>query len=219
MSFVFCKGVESTYSPVCRGIAVGAAVALLLLPLAASGAEPTYQDRLEEQAQIRQLASKVEAMGTLNGFADFMIPTAFIESRFNPEAGSSAKNNAARGWFGMRPVSAFNWRNDLEWLAGEHPNLLKDPKWAVATAADYAARLIKYNTDPGQRVYFRDLRRGWALPKRTRAGYRASGGANLRQFEEAIEKTGTPPIAGRRVFLGNYPGIRAILDQLGAKWP
>jgi hypothetical protein len=177
--------------------------------------------RRGDQREICDLGREVEALGVLPGFAAFLIPTAFIESRFNPNAGSSGANNKARGWYGLRPQSAFNFRNDLTQLQSQ-PNLLKDPRWATAMAADYARRLIVFNTKKSRRdqLTWKDIRRGWALPKLTDPSRRGDRPGNLTQFRNAIKATGTDPaLADARVLLGDWPGTRAVLEHLGVKAP
>lgn len=173
------------------------------------------------QRELCELGQQVEALGVLPGFAAFLIPVSFIESRFNPDAGSSALNNAARGSLGLRPDSAFNFRNGLTALQGQ-PNLLKDPRWAVAMAADYTRRLLRFNVEPSRRdqVTWTDIRRGWALPKLADPARSGSRPGNRAQFLEAIEKTGTSPaLADARVELGDWPGVQAVLNTLGAPSP
>lgn len=200
----------------------------LLLPvlLAGGGAGDVFRGpcgdksslRKADQAEICELGRRVEALGVLPGFAPYLIPVAFIESRFNPLAGSHARDNAARGWFGLRPESAFNFRNGMTHLQSQ-PNLLKDPRWAVAMAADYTRRLIQFNVPEHLRdqVTWADIRRGWALPKLANPQRRGERPGNRRQFLEAIAKTGTDPaLADARVQLGQWPGVRVVLDELGA---
>jgi len=167
---------------------------------------PKYANRQQEQAQIFQMGRRIEAMGILPGFAYFLIPCAFIESRFNPAAQNGTSPNAARGWFGMRPESAFNWKNGLTHLATQQPNLLKNKAWAVAMAADYTYRLIRYNTRPGQKVTWKDIRRGWGIPSRTGKATSAQIASNAKQFANACEKTGmSTNLMSKRVTLGNWP--------------
>lgn len=171
--------------------------------------------RPEQQDQLWYLSKQVEALGVLPGFAEFTQASAWIESRFNPDAQAGPGQNAARGILQLRPRSAFNWRNDLEHLQSQ-PQLLFDMRWNVAMAADYCRRLIQYNTDPGQEVTFWDLRRGWKLPKYTRFPYRATMLANLQQFLGGIRAVGgDEKLVDRRAVLGNWPGTQEVMEALG----
>ncbi len=175
--------------------------------------------RPAEQDELWRLSKQVEAMGILPGWAEFTQPSAWIESRFNPEAGSSKINNAARGWLGERPESMFNWKNDLTHLQ-QQPNLLKNRKWAVSMAADYAYRIMRDMTASGQVITMADLRRGWGYPNRIHQKHRAGGAANLNQFREAIEEVGANPnLPNKQITIGSWPGVQAILEQLGAPAP
>ncbi len=173
------------------------------------------------KAQVRQLGERVEALGVLPGFADFLVASAFIESRFNPNAGSDEVNNAARGWFGMRPRSAFNFKNGLTALATSHPNLIKDPAWAVATAADYARRILPF-ADPGQVVTGEDLRRGWKFPGNIADSKVSDAGKakSRKQFQSAATRTGVPlSMLTRPMVLGDWPGIVPLVESLGGSLP
>lgn len=213
-------------------IAIGVGVGMLLLSGSAKG-EPVaklpqlpegvsvedvptgHGDRRSEQELIWSLGRKVEAMGILPGFAEYLLSTAYVESQFNPEAGSDAVDNAARGWFGMRPESAFNWKNGLTHLQ-DQPNLLKDPRWAVAAAADYAKRMFPYLA-PGQEMDFMALRRGWSWA--SKVSDRTSSWAQQKEgkYEDALTKVGLPTdLVHKRIPLGDYPGINAILEELDA---
>lgn len=195
----------------------GAAVAM---PSESPTTRPRGSDlRPTEQDELWRLSRQVEAMGVLPGWAEFTQPSAWIESRFNPEAGSSKINNAARGWLGGRPESMFNWKNDLTHLQNQ-PNLLKNRKWAVAMAADYAYRIMRDHTASGQTITMADLRRGFSLPYRIHQKHRAGGAANLAQFREAIEAVGANPnLPNKQITIGNWPGVQAVLNQLGAPSP
>lgn len=195
-------------------VAIAGLAVLALRKKPSSGYELTQ----DWEVEIDALASELESRGILPGFSRFLIPSAWIESRGNPQAGSSARNNAARGWFGMRPQSAFNWRNNLEHLASSDPNLLKDPRWAVATAADYVRRLIQFNSGEGQVVRWADIRRGWKYPWMTNIYKvdREQIDRNLKQFERGIHNTTQDyAISDEIVELGDWPGIDAVLGWLG----
>ncbi len=175
-------------------------------------------DRAAEKTRVRELGARVESLGLLPGFADFLVATAKIESQFNPRAGSSARNNAARGWFGMRPASAFNSKNGLSKLRRGDPNLIKSRPWAVALAADYTRRVIPF-ADPGQTVTYEDLRRSWKFPKLI-ADSEKTGSGNRAQFLSAAKRTGVPiTMLTRPVVLGDWPGILPLVESLGGELP
>lgn len=170
-------------------------------------------NRAQEKQYIWALGKRVESMGALPGFAEFLLPVAHIESRFNPTAQNNPSANAARGWFGMRPESAFNWKNKLGKLATSQPNLLKNRAWAVAAAADYTRRLMAYR-EKGQRVTWRAIRRGWAYPKNV--ANVGGGTKNWNQFRNAIEATGVPlSMADQTVVVGNLPHLTELAKALG----
>jgi hypothetical protein len=176
---------------------------------------------LSAKAQrVYDYAKHVEDLGIWTpGFAEFAVATSYIESRHNPNAmnKSSAFENAARGLYQLRPKSAFNWRNGLEHLQSQQ-DLLFDPAWATATAADYARRLATYYASEGQTVTWGDLRRGWKYPKLTASQYRTQEPANRKQFLDAIEKTTQrPELVDEPAMLGNWPGVLDLQEYLAAQ--
>ncbi len=206
------------------GLGGAAGLGILSLGIYAAtrpGKEPL--DRKAEKAKVRELGERVEALGILPGFADFLVATARIESRFNPDAGSSAgfPNNSARGYFGHRPGSAMNAKNGLSKLRKSHPNLLKNREWSVALAADYARRVIP-RADPGQVIEFQDLRRAWKFPGNIADSAVTDAGTarSRRQFLNAATKTGVPlSMLTRTVELGDWPGILPLVEALGGAMP
>lgn len=114
--------------------------------------------RRDKAREIWDLASVLERISGWHGLGDFLVATAYTESRGNPKAGSSAQSNAARGWFGIRPSTAQNAAVDVD------PNVLKRKRWAVAIAADIAERLGRKYSASAQRVDWLAIRRGWAAP-------------------------------------------------------
>ncbi len=200
---------------------VAAATAVALGTYAAT--RPSSTAPGSEKGKVRALGERVEALGILPGFADFLVATAFIESRFNPSAGSSAPHpsNAARGWFGHRPGSAMNSKNGLTELRRTHPNLLKNRAWAVALAADYVRRVLPF-ADPGQVVTAEDLRRAWKFPKNIADSAVSDAGQakSRRQFSNAAKKTGVPvSMLSRPVELGDWPGVLPLVEALGGAMP
>lgn len=111
-------------------------------------------------SQIRSIAAPLEQFAHWPNLGNYLAAISYIESRGNPKAGSSAYDNAARGWFGMRPESAKTAKYGFS-----DPNILKDPVHAVVFAADYAKRLIPFAAE-GQMIDWLAIRRGWAYPSK-----------------------------------------------------
>jgi hypothetical protein len=175
----------------------------------------TFTSAQEEKQMMWDLAHKVEAFGALPGFAEFLLPCGYIESRFHPGAQNGNDPNAARGWFGMRPRSAFNSKSGLKSYATSRPNLLKNRAWAVATAADYTRRLVPYGYS-GQVVTWRAIRRGWKFPSKVPDDSSDWSQRNWNQFRNAINKTGVPmSMADQRVVVGNLPKLATLAKALG----
>ncbi len=201
-------------------IAWGSAVAAGLVALGAFAlvsASPGKLDRKSEKAKVRELGERVEAMGILPGFADFLVAVAFIESRFNPEA---AGKSGEFGWFQLLPGSAFNSKNGLGGLSkARKVELLKSRPWAVASAADFARRLIPFAA-PAQVVTFYNLRHGWKRPRLIAETESTGAAKNALQLTNAAIKTGVPVEALDRVVeLGDWPGIVELAAALGGEAP
>ena len=111
---------------------------------------------------LRELAMPLEYELGWWGLGDFLAAAAWTESHGNPKAGSSGMNNKARGLLGGRPNSMF--RGKYKHFAQSNPNLLKDPRWAIATTAAYLDSLRDY-AFPGQTIDWLALRRGMAFPR------------------------------------------------------
>lgn len=156
--------------------------------------------------RIREIATPLAKKLNMPGLPEFLIATAWIESRGNPYAGSDAGNDA-RGWFGMRPKSARV--SDI----GLSPDALKDEELAVALAAWYIERLRPYAAS-GQEIDWIALRRGWAYPHLVddvnNPGYKA-------QFDKGLAAASQPTsFMNKRAFLKDYswPGIEQVLDTV-----
>ena len=159
-------------------------------------------------AQIRALAKPVERITNLKGLGDFLAGVAWIESRGNPDAGTDALNNKARGALGMRPKSAKTS------ALGMSPNALKDLPTAVALATWYINRCIPW-ADPGQKIDWLSLRRCWGVPSDVdevdHPGYKA-------QFARGLACAGVAPgFMFKKAIRWNYkwPGIDAVLAAVG----
>ena len=175
----------------------------------------TFTSTEEEREMMWDLARRVEAFGALPGFAEFLLPSAQIESRFHPGAQNGNDSNAARGWFGMRPRTAFNSKSGLKSYATSRPNLLKNRAWAVATAADLTRRLVPYGYS-GQVVTWRAIRRGWYNHTKVPDDSSNWSQGNWNQFRNAINKTGVPmSMADQRVVVGNLPKLATLAKALG----
>ena len=174
------------------------------------------------QEEIRALAQILEDNLGWIDFGDFLVAKAWTESRGVARTGSSGQNNKARGWFGLRPKSAF--AHDLKYLATEYPNLLKDKRWAVAMAAWYAKRLRPFAFD-GQTIDWLALARGWAYPSRVGDVNETKQRSKdtRRRFEYAVAKAGRDPdlFMYERAFRPgwSWPGIGPVLKMLGAEAP
>lgn len=114
--------------------------------------------------RIREIAAPLAAYtGQGRDLVDFLVTTAFTESRGNSRVGTDVDNNAARGWFGLRPATALAY--ELEPLLERgRVDLLKNERWAVALATWLVWRLRKYG-DPKQVVDWLAIRRGFAFPR------------------------------------------------------
>jgi hypothetical protein len=171
----------------------------------------------EKARRVYDFARHVEDLGIWTpGFAEFAVTTSQIESGHTPNAMNkgSAFENAARGLYQIRPESAFSWRNGLEHLQNQQ-ELLFDPAWSTAIAADYAKRLVDVYAKPGQTVTWADLRRGWKYPKLVSSDYRATETANRNQFLAAIDKTTQRrSLADEPAMLGDWPGVLELQAYL-----
>lgn len=121
-----------------------------------------WSDKYAPQ-RIRDLCEPLIYEMNWDGLDTFLVAKAWVESRGNPNAcfDDCKKQNAARGWFGMRPSSALVY--ELEVLRPEYNNVIFNERWAVALAVWYAYRLRNY-ADSGQVIDWLALARGWAFP-------------------------------------------------------
>ena len=175
---------------------------------------------------LRQLAMPLEYELGWWGLGDFLAAAAWTESHGNPKAGPSTFDNKARGLLGGRPKSMF--RGKYAPLARTNPNLLKNPRWAIATNAAYLNSLRDY-AFPGQAIDWLALRRGMALPRLVSdvneeakvKGY-APGerSEDVRErFQKGIEKAALrDSFAYEEAFPPGYQwlGLERALDLLGA---
>ena len=158
--------------------------------------------------RIRQLAAPIERMANWPGLGNYLAAISYTESRGNPRAGSDAQNNAARGWFGIRPKSG-----KLDKL-GLGVEALKDERTAVALAAWYAERCQKYAYD-GQVMDWLSVRRCWGFPKDV-PKVNHPGYSN--QLSVGLSKVGLPSnFMYRPAFPPGFrwPGIDAVLAAVG----
>jgi hypothetical protein len=161
--------------------------------------------------RIRALAAPIERIAAWPGLGDFLVATAWRESRGN----SSAQNaSGAKGWFQL-----FGWTARTDDIGVPASVLRTDEPLQVALAAWYAFRLRPF-AYYGQIVDWAALSRGWAYPtlvddvnleqQRSRD--------NLRRFEEAVEHAGLPEDFVHFTAFGpmfTWPGIDAVLRAVG----
>lgn len=130
----------------------------------ASPAPTDGAKRRANYAACKAYGDRLESLGYFSdGFGEYLRVVCYTEARGNPNAGSDAYSNAARGPFGLRPQSAWDAKSYTD-LSADQIKSLKSLPWAVAQAAAYANRLYSY-TDPGQTMTALALRRGWAFPR------------------------------------------------------
>lgn len=182
----------------------------------ASAADPPPDRRVtgdwvdsDAPRRIRAIARPIEQAANWPGLGDYLAGIAYTESRGNAQAGKDS-GNAARGWFGIRPVSGRV--GDLG-LSGD---ALKNERYAVALAAWYAHRLRPYASS-GQSIDWLAIRRGWAYPHLVdnvdHPGF-------LSQLQRGLSNAGSDPsLAHRRAFPPGYqwPGIDTVLALVGAR--
>jgi len=115
--------------------------------------------------RIREYAAAIEAHTGWVGLGDYLAATAYTESRGDRDAvGDSGRS---WGWFQVRPAAKC-----MQWLGLEGPELLGDEALQVVVAACHAYRLGTVYDAPGQRVQWRDVRRGWKYPEWVDQAYR-----------------------------------------------
>lgn len=157
--------------------------------------------------RIRAYAERVEQIADWPGLSTYLVAVAYIESRGNSSAGGD-DGNVARGWFGIRPVSSR--AADL----GLNPALaLKDEAQSVALAAWYAHRM-RAEANPGQRMDWLAVRRGWGRPKDVRDTDNPGYWQNLAM---GLKAAGVPAnFMLEPAFSSSYrwPGIEAVLQAV-----
>jgi hypothetical protein len=139
-------------------------------------------------AEIRSLALTLENNAHWPNLGNFLAATAWTESRGNEQAGSSANNNDARGWFGLRPASAMTQSYGFA-----DPNILKRGEYAVVFAADYIDRLRKYKS-AYQTIDWLAIRRGFAYPDLVDDVYENDDRSRdvHARFSEGVKNVGLP---------------------------
>ena len=163
--------------------------------------------------RIREYAAPIEAAAGWEGLGDFLVALAFTESRGNPRA--LGDGGTSGGWFqmkrGARCVDAMGLTaRELSEASEELQVLL---------AACHAHRLGTVWQSPGQRVEWRDVRRGWAFPKWVKSSYRGSSDTrkNRRHFDKGIRAAGlNASFATRRTFPSGFdwPGLSDLLAMM-----
>lgn len=130
--------------------------------------------------RIHAIARPIELAMNWPGLGTYLAAISWIESRGNPKAGTTAADNRARGWFGMRPASA-----RIEEL-GLPRSALQSERESVALAAWYAYRCIKYGY-PGQQLTWLAVRRCWNRPQDTD---NVGSDISIANLTEGLDRTG-----------------------------
>lgn len=189
--------------------------------------------------RIRELAGPVEEVTGWSGIVDFLLAVAAGESAGNQTACAGLRGatlsdhcpgNNARGWFGMRPSSAY--AHEYKPLRDTAPDLIRSSApWSVATAIWYAYRMRNYGRT-GHTIDWLAVRRGWALPRLVAdvdetadvKGY-APGERSAdvrRRMERALRVADLPEtFMWQRAFPPGFiwPGFAQILELVGATYP
>ena len=153
---------------------------------------------------IGDVAARLGAAGSdATWWRDFLLVTAYLESRGNPLACNDSEgpctdvSNNARGLFGLRPNSVLvgEMASRAEYPAG----LLYEPRWSVAGAVGYLARVA---SNPAYRgaltgVDMYAARRAWAYPSIfDDVGLSNSRSAAIQSYlPQTAEKLGIRPAA------------------------
>jgi hypothetical protein len=209
---------------IAAGIAGGAYVLTRPSPVPTKHRPPPPEPFTKEWAQeIRSIAAPIESQTGWNDLGNFLVGVARGESGGKASACNVTEHgycapNSARGWFQLRPKSAFAYQ--LSHLQSQ-PELLFDKRWAVAMAAWYGFRLRKH-AGAGQTLNWLALRRGWALPSLVKdVNEDKERSVKVRQrYESALGKVGLPDsFMYQRAFPPGFdwPGVEAILNMVGAK--
>jgi len=167
--------------------------------------------------------------GSMPLLADYLTVVGFIESRFNPSAANpqieTNYENAARGFFGIRPHTAFKSANGLTFMR-QTPDALYNPRWSfvIATFLIWQACNDVRQRGSGE-ADWAAVRRWWGYPSKVHDfGYEDPWSEqNTMKLERGIdqcnEKYGTdidPDFIWRRVEgWENYPGIEIMIKSFG----
>lgn len=199
-----------------------ALIALGALAIARTpGGSSPRADVIDRNLEARRIADRATFISnrfdTMPGLDTFLLAVAYTESRFNPSAQNGTGSNAARGWFQMRPQSAFRPNNGLEHLR-HNPDLLKNRNWAVVTATDYAAQAAEKAIKQGWQPNWAAVRRYWAYPSLLDDWHneKSRSKTNKRNFEKALDKIGVPrSFMMQPVRLGGYPNAIVVAKSFG----
>ncbi len=201
------------------GLALGGtALATLLVVGAASaaetappGARPMDWRDSDAPRRIRAYASAIEKAANWPGLGDYLAAVAYGESRGNP--GIVGDSGRSYGWFQIRSSS---WcLQELGLTAQQLVNA--GERIQVVAAACHAYRLARNYSSPGQRIEWRDLRRGWKFPSWVAQQHRGTAGGltserNLRKGYRAVRvpEGRADDAAFRKNF--RWPGLQSLLD-------
>lgn len=144
----------------------GAAASLLFLASRGADRFDLAKVRESRRANVELLRAYAKMVVDLeiapSNFVTFATIVGYTESRWSPRAGTSEFSNAARGWYGLRPESA--WDRDLSRISPGMVAALKDPAWATALWVDYLVRTYDH-LPRGQRMTWLAARCGMAFPR------------------------------------------------------
>jgi hypothetical protein len=161
--------------------------------------------------RIRAYASQIERASDWPGLADFLVATAYIESRGNSQVEGVGGDNRALGWFQIRPQSSR--AHELGLVPRE---ALKREADQVALAAWYLHRMVTKHAAPDQVPDFLAGRRGWSswskvddvddpgFWKQLSMGYKAAGVHPDAMLEPATPGSWPGPMSALHLTRGVY---------------
>lgn len=161
--------------------------------------------------RIRRYARPIELEAGWPGLGDYLAAVAYVESRGKPAA--VGDGGAANGWFQLHSdglcIRELGLSSAQMVAAGE--------RIQVVVAACHAYRLATVYASPGQRIEWRDIRRGWKYPSWVARSYRNTAGGrtseqNLRRGLLAIHLPADRAVAPAFGPSFRWPGLRSLLE-------
>lgn len=127
-------------------------------------------DRHYWLSEIRNMSHYYsDKFGSMPGLADYLTVIGYIESRFNPAAVNpqiETDPNAARGFFGIRPKTAFKDQNGLKYMRSD-PNALLDPRVSFVIAVSLVWEACsKVDASQSGTPNWASIRRYWGYPSK-----------------------------------------------------